>query len=63
MRPRRIALALPYRNFGVEDGAITDAPIQALPAQHADLDWREGIEFRSDLVRRVKEEVEGLEER
>jgi hypothetical protein len=35
---RRIALVLPCRNFDVEDGAITDAPIQALPAHDADLD-------------------------
>jgi hypothetical protein len=35
-RARRIALALPCRNFGVEDRALTDAPIQALSAQHAD---------------------------
>jgi hypothetical protein len=38
VRARRIALALPCRNFDVEDGAITDAPIQTLPAQYASLD-------------------------
>ena len=37
-RAGRIALALPCHDFTIEGRALTNAPIQTLPAQHADLD-------------------------